>query len=476
MAKASLARLVVLSLLAMMGTIWCPERARAFGPETATTASLRSTAKPSSKPLSLSQSKKLSTNQNQESLRVLIVGASLAGLSTALSLVGKNDRIKVTIVECRPDFQSRGATFSLAPLAQKALEELAPACVLDKLKKEGLPFVGYDGYMLPWWRARDCLLEEVRKLPDKIEIHLGVSIDDVVVSDEGGEDRLVAKFKDSDLVIDADVLVGADGVNSFVRTNILKLPPACPTQAYVWRGSFDTTQKPSLKHFQDYPLASLAEFGNSMLLSYFNFHQRHEGKMAWVFAVRGNALPSNIAIESGKTTPKDLLESLLTTTKGDPELQQKYDTAMLAFENTHQKSDLTWSSEMKVVDLTTREGWGGKGRITLVGDAAHALRPVTGIGGGLAFEDAALLGHHLAECTSAKNIETQLRAFEQRRLPRCRSLSNDQTLRANLSYEHGFNNLPQWDPKYSTWMDEGFSASPDPPVSEEEVFRELLSK
>lgn len=54
--------------------------------------------------------------------------------------------------------------------------------------------------------------------------------------------------------------------------------------------------------------------------------------------------------------------------------------------------------ELKVVPLldlngniTTSSGWGGKCRVTLLGDAAHALRPTNGQGASMALEDVVVL-------------------------------------------------------------------------------------
>jgi len=147
--------------------------------------------------------------EEEPKLRVLIVGAGLAGLSAALSLIHKNDAVKVTIVESRPDFNSRGATFGMNPIAQKSLVELASSPdFVEKLKEKGV-LMPTGGYMLLWYLVRDSLLQEVEENSDKIAIHLGFSIDNVVEREEndGCCPPLVATFKDSDLRIDADLLL-----------------------------------------------------------------------------------------------------------------------------------------------------------------------------------------------------------------------------------------------------------------------------
>jgi len=422
-------------------------------------------------------------------MKVLIVGCGLAGLAAAISLTSNDDDdVHITIVERRSDLESRGATFGLQINGQKALNQIAgvvgddqtPCEMLEKLKSEGLLIPSTKGYMLPWFKVRDALFEEVKAREDKIKIHLGVSIDTVSEKDNGS---YVATFKDDNLQIDADLIIGADGVNSFVRREILSLPQATGSGAFVWRGSVDTNANSSdkkLKHFQEFPIAKMTNFGEAMLMTYFNFHPKVEGQVAWVFTVRANMLPDTIKIDCGTTTPIDLIQAYMDNVDGDAreELKETYELAMTALNNTHQPSDLSWSSEMAVVDLKQEDvGWGGKGRITLIGDAAHSLRPASGLGGSLAFEDAALLAKYIARSntSSAASIEEQLRAFEKIRLPRCKSISNDQSIRSELSYKLGFGAVPSWDPAYANWINEGIDSTPEPPVSEMEVFAGLIS-
>lgn len=415
-------------------------------------------------------------------MKVLIIGCSLAGLAASLSLSSKQqnsadetDDIHITIVERRSDLESRGATFGLQMNGQKALNEIAGEKVLEKLQSEGILIPSSGGYMLPWWKVRDALLEEVKAMEDKITIHLGVSIDVVKESEKGS---YVATFRDSNLRVEADLIIGADGVNSYVRSNILKLPPAKPSGAFVWRGSIDTCSNIDLKPYQEFPFAKFTKFGEAMQMTYFNFHPKVKGIMGWVFSCRANCLPDTIEIDSGTTTPIDLIRAYIDHAgeSYDDDLKKNYELAELTLKNTHHFSDLTWSSEMAVVDLNQEDiGWGGKGRITLVGDAAHSVRPASGLGGSLAFEDAALLGRYITRSnSSAASIESQLREFEAIRLPRCRSISNDQSMRSELSYKLGFHGVPAWDPDYRKWINEGTESSPEPPVCEMDVFSGVI--
>ena len=398
-------------------------------------------------------------------MKVLIVGAGISGLSTAIGIADKTKDATITIVERRPNFDARGATFGLAPNGQKALHEIAPD-VLTELKAEGIFMSASGGYMLPWYRVRDALLSKVQRMSDRIELRMGVSVEGVVQKDD---DKLIVSFQDSSLTVEADVIIGADGVHSYVRTDILRLPPAVSTGAHVWRGSLNFNGI-GLEHFEEYN-----RFGDKMILVYFNFHAKTPGLFAWVLSVQDPS--GELGIKSGVTTPLDMIRSYMESQSSpDEKLLKQYADAKLILENTHSSSDLTWSTQMAVVDLTTEAGWGGKGRITLVGDAAHSIRPANGLGGSLAFEDATLLSRILSEDDeSGADIASRLRDFEGKRLPRCKSISRDQTLRSTLSYKLGYEKVPPWDQRYKEWVFDGLLGAPTPPVSEEAVFADVLA-
>lgn len=402
-------------------------------------------------------------------MKVLIVGCGLAGLATALALVKKDETVEVVIVERRSNFTSRGATFGLAPNGQNALQEISPS-VLAEMKKVGVLIPQTGGYMLPWWSVRDALLDQARKLPQKIKIHMGGQLESV----EETSKQVVAKFQNLPDIL-ADAMIGADGVHSYVRCHVLKLPKPIPTHSHVWRGSVDTSNSDKdLKHFQDFPIGTIYNFGKAIQLALFNFHPKVDGGLAWVCSCRDDVAEEPKSIESGKTTPMELIQSYMDSVKDtadDDKLLEQYQHAKLVLGNTHDPSDLTWSTEMAVVDLT-HGGWGGKGRITLVGDAAHAIRPASGLGGSLAFEDAVLVSRAIAASSEDKDIATQLRAFESQRLPRCQSISRDQTIRSTLSYTMGYN-VPAWDPDYRNWVFQGPDVSSIPPVDEQKVFAGL---
>jgi len=81
--------------------------------------------------------------------------------------------------------------------------------------------------------------------------------------------------------------------------------------------------------------------------------------------------------------------------------------------------DATAPDDLRFDELYLRDplaSW-GRGRVTLLGDAAHPMLPHTGQGAAQALEDAVALGHAL---TGHGSVTEQLRRYEAVRLPRAR--------------------------------------------------------
>jgi 2-polyprenyl-6-methoxyphenol hydroxylase-like FAD-dependent oxidoreductase len=122
-----------------------------------------------------------------------------------------------------------------------------------------------------------------------------------------------------------------------------------------------------------------------------------------------------------------------------------------------------------------RSIWGGCGRVTLVGDAAHAMRPTDGYGGSMAMEDAAVLGRiirqrllrpaedHQADASTREEgqeeqgtddedaIERALNDFEERRFTRVKRVYDNQYERYRQRMEEGKHVGPQG-PTFLRWL------------------------
>lgn len=81
-----------------------------------------------------------------------------------------------------------------------------------------------------------------------------------------------------------------------------------------------------------------------------------------------------------------------------------------------------------------------RGRVLLIGDAAHATTPHLGQGAGMAIEDAVVLGEEL---TSGVSLEQQLQRFMARRYERCKFISESSVLAGDreIAKDHDFDRI-----------------------------------
>jgi 2-polyprenyl-6-methoxyphenol hydroxylase-like FAD-dependent oxidoreductase len=79
-----------------------------------------------------------------------------------------------------------------------------------------------------------------------------------------------------------------------------------------------------------------------------------------------------------------------------------------------------------IYDREPVERW-GTGRVTLLGDAAHAMLPTLGQGAGQAIEDAAVLAHRVSQADRSDGaaVDRALRSYEERRRPRTTKFAKD---------------------------------------------------
>jgi len=378
---------------------------------------------------------------------VVVVGAGLAGLLQSLGL-SKTDKFNVHLVEKQTDFLLQGATLGLASNGMKALEELCPEVVKD-VREAGRPIVAGEGWttvLIQWWEMRNALLNRVRERSDNIKLHMGLEIDSI--EDLENSPSAKVRFKNSLLELEAQLVIGADGVNSAVR-GILGHVSAVKSGACGWRGSLDLS-KPGSK------LAHLLEKGNvpfsvnekDLVLLSFSFYPR-SSRLAWVLAsqleqaqdIKSATEVFQLFKEKVDEDTWDALTNLLHET--DPE------TLMSFRVKSHDMSD----DALKLLG----GGWGGRGRVTLIGDAAHAMRASTGQGGSMAFEDCAVLCRILSQDDISQSLSTRslcekniVLPFEQERIPRVKIIHEDTRLRALQTYA-GDRSGP-WDPSFASWV------------------------
>jgi FAD-dependent urate hydroxylase len=167
----------------------------------------------------------------------------------------------------------------------------------------------------------------------------------------------------------ADLLIGADGVHSVVRSAVRSVSSTKlrRTEIGVWRGTAAVGQGevPTGLHLRVMGPASL--FGVARLSD--ELVRWYAGARSPQRRPSSGAEYKQTALERFEGWPQPVLNSLLRTAESD----------YLFNDTPHAPPLRTW----------------GHGRITLLGDAAHSSVPTLGISAGLAIEDAAVLAERL---------------------------------------------------------------------------------
>ncbi|MFI6063825.1 FAD-dependent oxidoreductase [Micromonospora sp. NPDC051227] len=332
----------------------------------------------------------------------VVVGGGIGGLSAALALHRHGWR--VTVLERAAELREVGAGLSLMANAVRGVDALglgpalrqgghgeAPGGIRDQhgrwlsrvdaaemIRQLGTTALGVH---------RATLHRTLREALPASSLHTNASMEHV----ESGPDRAEVRYLGSDgsHTLDADLVVGADGLRSRVRA---QLWPQHPGPVYA--GS--TTWRAAIAFPDPIPAAITwgpgAEFGMVPI---------GDGQLYWYGAL--NAPPGGHAPDELAALREHFgdwhapIPELLAATP--PEAVLRNDIHYLA------------------APLPSYV----RGRVALLGDAAHAMTPNLGQGAGQAIEDAVVLG---AVCAGgAKEVPAALAAYDEQRRPRSQSVA-----------------------------------------------------
>ena len=316
--------------------------------------------------------------------RIAVVGAGLGGMTVAGFL--QRGGFSVTVYEQAPAFSRIGAGIILSANVTKVLRRLGlEQMVVDTGIKA-------DCYVSRAWDTGETMYKiefdaesEARFGGPYANIHRGdlhaVLEKGVAPGSIAFNHRLVALDETRDAIglvfdngarVEADIVIGADGVNSKVREYLLGVEPPRYIGMAAHRAIFPTA---ALRGFK-IPDCTKWWGPDRHILVYFMTSRRDE---VYVIGVVPRArweseaawLPSSRdkLFEGFGDFHADLLRVLEATT------------------------DVTvWP----IFDRERNDRWSG-GRIVLLGDACHPMRPFMAAGGAMAIEDAAILSRCLAQ-------------------------------------------------------------------------------
>lgn len=348
-------------------------------------------------------------------LRVGVIGAGIGGLTAALTL--RNHGVDVTVYEKARELRALGAGVAIAPNGYRVFDGLGIADALTAVAGRVTRTEFYT------WKAEPVLADDsvlwgdpdqalslhrgdfqkvlVDALPDGT-IQLGRDCVGATETDDG----VRVDFADGSAV-DVDLLVGADGIHSFLQGVVTE--PAHPVSEGImaYRGLIPVER---LGGSYDMGILTMWLGPGQSFLTY----PVSAGSLLNIVAF----VPTNLDVEESWTAPGKVAELAASYAGWDERLHAIIGTMDETFR---------WG----IYDRDPLDRW-STDRITLLGDSAHAVTPHLGQGANQAVEDAATLAV-LLEGAQPADIPDRLRRYESLRMDRTRQV-RDGAREAGLTY------------------------------------------
>jgi 2-polyprenyl-6-methoxyphenol hydroxylase-like FAD-dependent oxidoreductase len=334
-------------------------------------------------------------------MKVLVIGGGIGGLTAGIAL--RRRGIEAHVYERSPALTEVGAGISLWPNAVKALGSLGLGETLGAICPEADDFAmrRWNGSYLGRTRARDLkrrfgggvLLLHRAELLDVLARSFGdegLHLDHACVGIEEDRDGVTARFANGETAR-GDVLIGADGLRSMVRGWLGHGDPLRYAGFTAWR---------AVVRFDPSSVVPAETWGRGNV---FGIHRLTKGRVCWYATAN--------AREGEYDQDADSMDTLLSLFRGWHEPVEALIRASGA-------SGASGASILRndIYDRDPIRQW-GRGRATLLGDAAHPMMPNLGQGGCQAIEDAV----ELAWCLAAEGA-AGLRSYEAARVERTRSI------------------------------------------------------
>jgi len=359
-------------------------------------------------------------------LRVAIIGAGIGGLAAACAL--RQRGIEVALYERATKLEEVGAGLQIGPNSVKVFRALG---LEDELRKNA--FEPINMVSLAWDDARLRFREPLKAIATaqygapymtahRADIHnmLRAAVGDAplrlganCISADTINGGAVVRFADGSAT-EADVVIGADGIRSAIRAQHFGAGQPRFTGMMAWRCMVPMACVPT----RIGPAGSVTlERGE-----YFGWIGPNGHVICYPIGVNGDVLN----IFAGHYTGQWVEESWSVPSSRDELIAAKtgWNDALLDMFG-HVEHVFKWG----IHDRDLLPEW-TRGRVTLLGDAAHPTMPTLAQGANMAIEDGFVLARQLVR--HAGDVETALKAYTAERRPRTARI----TLQSRQQFEN----------------------------------------
>ncbi|KAJ5539640.1 hypothetical protein N7513_007972 [Penicillium frequentans] len=365
-------------------------------------------------------------SESSDKFRVIIAGAGIAGLATAISLkrISSIPNLDVQVYEQAHQLTEIGASIALSPNGMRTLEKLG----VDNALSDEVGFRGPSGIpqIFRHWKTNQVISVDTHTdVPDprhhttrfhrghlhaallehvpKETVHIGKKIIHADVSHDG----VSLHFEDGTRAF-GHILIGADGIRSKVRQSFIPDYRLRFSGKVFMRSTFDASLVEA--KIPNLPADSLHWWGPED-----NFFASRLGKGQY----------TTVGAYSDPRSSEELERNVGWDQKGDVKfLRERYKDWNPLIQALTEATPYTNLYPNFAGDAL--ETWIFDSRVTLVGDAAHAHGGAFAAGGSLALDDAFALGlafkHVVQSChgktqISLDNVQKALELYTNTRKP-----------------------------------------------------------